>query len=212
MMDDLTLRRATDEDMGGIFRLLREVFTGEQRIPAELIPLPPEQSPQWWWCALVGGEIAGAVAAWKVEGQTHWGRFATKGSLRGRRIGTRLAAFSFDDLFAGGCGEVYMDARETTVEIVCKMGGRVAGEPLEFYGSSVTPVVLRGVDFFDRRPSGGPQRAIDPALAVRLPGKALTRVRRANASNVTNQYMSGRVEYLPHSLVCQAKRFYKGII
>ena len=62
--------------------------------------------------------------------------------LPGRHIGSRLARFSFDDLFAMGVDSIRMDARETTVRIVCGMGGRIVGEPAAFYRGTVTPVVL----------------------------------------------------------------------
>lgn len=63
-------------------------------------------------------------------------------AFRGRHIGSRLARFSFDDLFAMGVDRIHMDARETTVRIVCGMGGRIVGEPAAFYRGTVTPVVL----------------------------------------------------------------------
>lgn len=50
-------------------------------------------------------------------------------AFRGRHIGSRLARFSFDDLFAMGVDRIHMDARETTVRIVCGMGRAVVGEP-----------------------------------------------------------------------------------
>ena len=41
-----------------------------------------------------------------------------------------------------GVDSIRMDARETTVRIVCGMGGRIVGEPAAFYRGTVTPVVL----------------------------------------------------------------------
>lgn len=145
-MNELILRKATYLDMEDIIQLQLEVFKGEQKIPAEIIPLSAENSPQWW-CALLGTSIVGAVAAWNDNNQVHWGRFATRQSYRGRHIGTKLAKFSLDDLFSGGIEEVYMDARDATVKIICNMGGKIIGEPAEFYDGTVTPVILYKEDY-----------------------------------------------------------------
>ena len=48
------------------------------------------------------------------------------------------AAFVFDQ----GVDAIYMEARDITVAIVQKMGGRVTGEPVPFYEGTVTPVML----------------------------------------------------------------------
>ena len=42
-----------------------------------------------------------------------------------------------------GVEEIHMTARDTTVKIVCDMGGEVTGEPYAFYAGNVTPVVLK---------------------------------------------------------------------
>ena len=89
-----------------------------------------------------GGVLCAAAAAWQEGSETHWGRFVVLPAFRGRHIGSRLARFSFDDLFAMGVDSIHMDARETTVRIVCGMGGRIVGEPAAFYRGTVTPVVL----------------------------------------------------------------------
>lgn len=72
------------------------------------------------------GAVRGG-AAWQEGSETHWGRFVVLPAFRGRHIGSRLARFSFDDLFAMGVDRIHMDARETTVRIVCGMGGRIVG-------------------------------------------------------------------------------------
>ncbi|MDF2567861.1 MAG: transcriptional regulator, MarR family, partial [Oscillospiraceae bacterium] len=95
----------------------------------------------------LGTSIVGAVAAWKDNDQVHWGRFATKQNYRGLHIGTRLAQFSLDDLFSQRIEEIYMDARDITVKIICDMGGEIIGKPTKFYDGTVTPVVLRKKDY-----------------------------------------------------------------
>ena len=78
--------------------------------------------------------LCAAAAAWQEGSETHWGRFVVLPAFRGRHIGSRLARFSFDDLFAMGVDRIHMDARG--------MGGRIVGEPAAFYRGTVTPVVL----------------------------------------------------------------------
>ncbi len=145
-MDNLILRKAYIKDMEEILQLQIDVFEGEQRIPSELIPLPEEKSPLWW-CALIGTTIVGAVAAWKEENQIHWGRFATRQNYRGLHIGTKLARYSLEDLFSQQIEEIYMDARDATVKIICNMGGEIIGKPIEFYDGTVTPIVLIEKEF-----------------------------------------------------------------
>ncbi len=150
-MDNLILRKAAHKDMEDILQLQIDVFEGEQRIPSDLIPIPEEKSPKWW-CALIGNTIVGAVAAWNEQNQVHWGRFATRQNYRGLHIGTKLARFSLEDLFSQQLEEIYMDARDATVKIICNMGGQIVGKPMEFYDGTVTPIVLYEKEF--RRNSG----------------------------------------------------------
>ena len=51
------------------------------------------------------------------------------------------------DLFANGIDEIHMTARDSTVKIVCDMGGKIVGEPYKFYDGNVTPIVLRKDNF-----------------------------------------------------------------
>jgi len=146
-MGNLVLRRATKEDMGDILKMQLDIFHGEQKIPPDLVYLFMEKEPQCW-VAVLGNSIVGAVAAWKENGQAHWGRFVTKQNYRGLHIGTALAAFSFDDLFAQRIESIYMEARESAAKIVCKMGGKVVGKTVPFYESTVTPIVLQKKDFY----------------------------------------------------------------
>lgn len=43
--------------------------------------------------------------------------------------------------------EIYMEAREVTVAIICRLGGQVAGKPVPFYKGTVTPVRLHRDDY-----------------------------------------------------------------
>ncbi len=44
-----------------------------------------------------------------------------------------LAQFSMDDLFPQQIEEIYMDARDATVKIICNMGRKIIGKPIVFY-------------------------------------------------------------------------------
>ena len=135
------IRKALPSDMEAVLKLAGDIFEGEQKIPRSLNPISPEQNPQWW-CAVADGRIAGTAAAFEEGGRWHIGRLAVAKEMRGRHIATELlktaAAFVFDQ----GADAIYMEARDITVAIVQKMGGRVTGEPVPFYEGTVTPVVL----------------------------------------------------------------------
>jgi ribosomal protein S18 acetylase RimI-like enzyme len=145
-MEGIIVGRAEGPDMESILGLQIRTFEGEQEIPADDIPLPARKEPQWW-CAKLGAEVVGAAAAWREQGQIHWGRFAVRPEYRGQHIGSMLARYSLEDLFSQGIEEVYMEAREATVQIVCRMGGRVIGAPSPFYVGTVTPVTIKKADF-----------------------------------------------------------------
>lgn len=145
-MQDIIYRQALDDNMEEIFKLVFEVFCCEQKIASELIHFSEDKQPIWF-CVLKGGSIVGAAAAWEEEGMMHWGRFAIRKDARGYGIGTKLAKYSFDCLFTGEVTELYMEARDATVRIVCALGGKVIGEPQPFFLDTVTPVVLRKKDY-----------------------------------------------------------------
>lgn len=114
--------------METVMALQTAVFHGEQLIPLDAVEAFLAMEPQCW-VAELDGVIVGTAAAWHEGGQLHWGRFIVTKALRGRHIGTKLAAFTFAELFAQGIDSIFMEARDTTVAIVGKMGGTVAGEP-----------------------------------------------------------------------------------
>lgn len=145
---DVVFKKATDSNMEEITKLEVDVFEGEQEIPAELIPVPPENSPQWW-CALLDGTVIGAIAAWEGNDQIHLGRFAIAPKYRRLHIGTNLVTYSIEDLFSQGIEEIHMEAREVTVKIICAMGAKITGEPMEFYQGTVMPMVLYKKDYFN---------------------------------------------------------------
>lgn len=141
-LGNIVFRKAKKKDFPQIIDLQTKIFNGEQKIPSEAISAFLSKKPQCW-CAVFNDMIIGAVAAWKEDNVVHWGRFVTDPDHKGNRIGSKIVQLSFDDLFADGVYEIYMEAREVTANIVCKMGGEIVGEPQPFYVGTVIPVILR---------------------------------------------------------------------
>ena len=124
---------------------LENVFTKEQNIPKELIPL--ENENQKWWCIRNANEILGVVAAWKVESEWHMGRLATDEKLRGLGLGTKLIIKAIDDLFQTETELIIIEARDIAVKIILKLGGKVTGESDYFFDMPITPMVVLKEDF-----------------------------------------------------------------
>ena len=141
-MENIIFRQAVREDMPQIMKLQTDVSNGEQKIPAKDINGFLDKNPQCW-CAVLNGVVIGTAAAWRENGEIHWGRFAIHPDYRGHHIGTRIARLSFDDLFALGIEEIRMEARDITAKMVCRMGGLTVGNPQQFYMGTITPVVLK---------------------------------------------------------------------
>ena len=127
------------------YDFLEQVFTKEQNIPKELIPL--ENDNQKWWCIRNANEVQGVVAAWTVDSQWHMGRLATDEKLRGLGLGTKLMIQAIDDLFQIETESIAFDARDIAVKIVLKLGGKVTGESYCFFDMPLTPMVLYKEDF-----------------------------------------------------------------
>ena len=141
-MNEIIYKRADADEIETIIKLQSDVFHIEQGIPEDLVEEFLVRNPICW-CAKQNEEIIGTAIAWKEDGIMHWGRFVVLPPLRGKKIGQKLARYSFEDLFSMGVEEIHMTARDTTVKIVCEMGGEVTGEPYAFYAGNVTPVVLK---------------------------------------------------------------------
>lgn len=139
------IREVSDADSDDVWRVLVEVFAGEQGIPAAWNGVSAERKPQWW-CAELDDAVVGVAAAWSEAGQVHWGRYAVRREFRGLRIGTELARHSFDCLFSQGVDQIHIDARDTTVRIIRGMGGSVVGPAVSFFGT-VIPMVLTRADY-----------------------------------------------------------------
>ena len=148
-MENLIFKRALKSEMPRIIAMESDIFSREQGLPCDDVEEFMGRDPIFW-CAEYEGKIYAAVAAWKEkDGRMHWGRFVVFPDARGRHIGTRLARYSFAQLFEDGVDEVHMNARDVTVKIVCDMGGEVVGETTQFFGRNITPVVLKKEDFIN---------------------------------------------------------------
>lgn len=127
-------------------RLATEVFTYEQNIPEQLIPIKEELKPIWW-CARVGEDVIGVVASWTENNHCHWGRFAVDKRLRGLGIGKRIAIISLSEIFTLNIEKVFIEARDITVKLLGEFGCKILGESIDFYGEPVTPIVITKSDF-----------------------------------------------------------------
>lgn len=146
---DLIIKRMPCERMEEALQLLRDVFFGEQNIPVELHPLPEHMKPVWW-IALNGKEMVGVACGWIENGEWHWGRFAVPPRFRGSGIGKKLAVFSIREIFELGAEAIHIEARDVTVGILQKLGGKITGTPMDFHGDPVTPMILTKQNFTDR--------------------------------------------------------------
>lgn len=145
-MDELYIRKATVEDLVQIVAMQNAAFHGEQGIPEDSVENFSKKEPLCW-CAFLGAEMVGTVAAWQEEGWTHVGRFVVDPAHRGHHIGKRLICAAFEDLFAEGAEELYMEARAVTVKLVESIGGKAVGETVPFFGGTITPMTLAREDY-----------------------------------------------------------------
>ena len=138
----MTIRQASAADMAEIMTLVEQVFSDEQNIPRELIPIPAEREPRWWYIRQEG-RIAATVALYRDGEEWHMGRLAVAPGLRGGHIATQLLEVAIPAAFATGINVIRTDCRDTTVHILQKFGGEIAGKTEVFFKGNITPVVLK---------------------------------------------------------------------
>ncbi|MBY6790954.1 MarR family transcriptional regulator, partial [Clostridium botulinum] len=46
--------------------------------------------------------------------------------------------------------KIFIDARDVTVIILKQLGCEVLGNPIDFYGEPVTPVIIKKLDFINK--------------------------------------------------------------
>lgn len=122
--------------------LVNNIFLHEQNIPEELIKAIDTFSPKWW-CVRIGEEIAGVAALWKEKNTFHWGRFAVDKTMRSMGLGSKLAKYSLTESFKITDKPILLEARDKTIGIIEKSGGKITSEPFDFYGEPVTPMVIQ---------------------------------------------------------------------
>lgn len=145
---ELIIERLPINCMEKALVLLSDIFTFEQSIPAELHNISENLKPIWWY-AEIDSEIVGIAAGWIEKDEWHWGRFAINKRLRGLGIGKKLAIFSLNEIFNLGAETISIEARDITVNLLEKLGGKAVGKPIDFYEGSVTPMILTKYDFLD---------------------------------------------------------------
>lgn len=138
----ITFSQVLPNEMDTVLQLERAVFACEQNIPDHLIPIPQTLRPEWW-CVRISDKIVGSVAGWIEQDQWHWGRFAIDQSLRSQGIGKKLAEYSLNEIFKLDAEEIYIEARDIAARMLVQFGAEVVGEPVDFYGQPVTPIILR---------------------------------------------------------------------
>ena len=148
-MDHTVIREASDHDMTDIMDLITSVFNGEQEIPIELIPIPDELTPRWW-CAEESGIITGCIALYKEHNDWHLGRFAVSPNRRGASLGSLLFETAVRDIFDSGIEVLCCEARDTTVHIILKHGGKITGEAIPFFKGNVTPMIISKDSFVEK--------------------------------------------------------------
>lgn len=142
----LKMERVSQTDLEEVIRFAAEVFTEEQHIPDQLVPISKEQDPIWW-CAKDDGNLIGVSAAWKEAGQWHWGRFAIDKKMRGLGIGKKMASYCLNEIFLLGAENVFLEARDITVKLLEQFGSEITGEPMDFFGEVVTPIIIKKENF-----------------------------------------------------------------
>lgn len=138
----MMIRQASTADMAEIMTLVEQVFSDEQNIPRELIPLPAEREPRWWYIRQ-NERIAATVALYRDGEEWHMGRLAVAPGLRGGHIATQLLEVAIPAAFATGIDVIRTDCRDTTVHILQKFGGEIAGKTEVFFKGNITPVILK---------------------------------------------------------------------
>ena len=144
--DDLKFTRLSVVHQEDIYKFLADIFSKEQNIPTEMIPIQGDKV-YWWGILGTKQEILGAVAIWKEMESWHWGRFSIHPKIRGRGLGRELAILSFSEAFKLNIQSIVIDARDKVVGLVESLGGVVCGETTPFFSGNITPMKLERESF-----------------------------------------------------------------
>lgn len=145
-INDFAITRLSTNDQEAINAFLSTIFSDEQYIPRELIPIDSDEV--YWW-GVIGreNEILGVAATWKEEDEWHWGRFSIHPRLRGKGLGKKLAEVSLHETFELDIPYLTIDARDVTIHLIKNFGGEICGKPVQFYSENVTPMKLEKHNF-----------------------------------------------------------------
>jgi predicted GNAT family N-acyltransferase len=140
----LNIYHLSEADRDKAIALMEKVFTLEQGIPKDYLPVK-NKIQKSWGIREKDKLLALAIAWWDGE-IWHWGRYAVDPDYRGQGLGKQLARYSLKALLEEDAEEIHIEARDITVSLLRKMGARIVGETFDFYGR-VTPMRLYGKDF-----------------------------------------------------------------
>ena len=141
----MIVRNPLPEEIPAILKQTDEIFA-EQDIPAELLVFAPGQNPVWY-AGYEDGELVGAIATFEENGETHLGRFTVAHKFQGRHMGTEIMLSAIEGAFASGVEKLVGEARDTSIHILCKHGGRTTGETYTFYIGNATPFEICKKDY-----------------------------------------------------------------
>lgn len=141
----MVVRNPLPEEIPAIMEQTVQIFA-EQEVPADLLGLSPEQNPVWY-AGYEDGELVGAIATFEEDGEIHMGRFTVGHKFQGRHLGTEIMLYAMEATFASGVEKIVGDARDASIHIICKHGGRTTGEPRPFYIGNATTFEICKKDF-----------------------------------------------------------------
>ena len=141
----MILRKPLPEEMPAILEQTVSIFA-EQEIPDEILDFRPGQNPVWY-AGYEDGELVGAIATFEEDGETHLGRFTVGHKFQGRHMGTEIMLYAIEQAFASGVEKLVGDARDASIHILCRHGGRTTGEPRPFDIGNATTFELCKKDY-----------------------------------------------------------------
>ena len=140
-MNPFSISMLSAHDRESALQLMEEVFAVEQGIPKHLLPVTAAN--QMGFGLWSNGLLVGIAIAWEESDGWHWGRFALRTEFRGMGWGSKLAVYSFREIFKEGIPQLHITARDQAVPLLKKLGANTVAPAFDFYGAPVTPMVLR---------------------------------------------------------------------
>lgn len=145
----LEIRKIQQSEIPLVMKKIGDIFYLEQGIPKNLNYIDSQYHPQWWG-AFQDSRLLGTVASYIENNLCHMGRITVEKELRGQHVGTALIVFALNELFKQDVPEVFLDAREITVHIILRLGGKIIGKEHPFYKGTCTPVSITKDEFLHK--------------------------------------------------------------